>query len=111
MNTYPKGLLDKELILGMFDEKMSKAEERFKEFNEAENEDICIDEKRSKRLTDDEARTEIIKMISANEMINIKSMPKSRRDELLLKIKQIEGLTQRQAARILGMSQNLVFKV
>jgi transcriptional regulator with XRE-family HTH domain len=43
-------------------------------------------------------------------MIQIKSLPKTQRDEIISKIKEIKGLTQRQAARILGISPNLIFK-
>jgi len=43
-------------------------------------------------------------------LADIKSLPKEQRDKMLLRIKRIEGITQRQAARILGISPNLIFK-
>jgi len=61
-------------------------------------------------LTDDQARAEINRIFSATEMAQIKSFPKSKRDEIISKVKEIEGLTQRQAARILGISPNMIFK-
>jgi DNA-directed RNA polymerase specialized sigma24 family protein len=48
-------------------------------------------------------------MIGFN-LAEIKSLPKEQRDEMLSRIKKIEGITQRQAARILGISPNLIFK-
>lgn len=107
---YPVGLLNRELILDMFSENKNTAIEKFKEFNETENGDKCLDEDKRTRLTDEEARTEIKKLISMYEIQEIKSLPKAQRDEIILKIKMIEGLTQRQAARILGISPNLIFK-
>jgi len=110
--TYPPGLLDSELILGMFSEKKTSSIASFREFNEAENEDKCLENETAsiKRLTDDQARAKIKKIISVTEMARIKSFPKHQRDEILSKVKNIGGLTQRQAARILGISPNLIFK-
>ena len=108
--TYPPGLLDSELILGMFSEERISAIAGFKEFNEIRNEDKCLENETSKRLTDDQARAEIKKIIPITVMVQIKSLPKAQRDEIISKVKEIEGLTQRQAARILGISPNLIFK-
>jgi REP element-mobilizing transposase RayT len=107
---FPAGLLDSELILGMFSEDRKKAVTSFREFNEADNEDKCLDNEITKRLTDDQARAEINKLISVTEMVQIKNLTKTQRDNLISKIKKIEGLTQRQAARILGISPSLIFK-
>jgi len=38
----------------------------------------------------------------------IKSLPKDQRDEIIIKAEYIEGVTQRQLARILGVSQTLI---
>ncbi len=107
---YPPGLLDSELILSMISGEKKNAITDFKKFNEVENEDPCLEYEKTKRLTDDQARLEISKIISEAEMAQIKSFPKQQRDEILSKIKKIEGLTQRQIARILGISPNLIFK-
>ena len=40
----------------------------------------------------------------------VNALPKIKRDEVIKKITGIEGLTQRQTARLLGISPNLVFK-
>jgi putative transposase len=106
----PTGLLDDEFVLGLFSENKSSALEEFKEFNEQENEDNCLDDKIRIRLSDEEAKEEIIKIISKEDIIKLKSLPKKNRDEIICKIKRIEGLSQRQLARILGISQNLIFK-
>ena len=41
---------------------------------------------------------------------SIMSLEKSKRDMIIVKAKKIEGVTQRQLARVLGISPNLVFK-
>ena len=69
-----------------------------------------MDDEVPMRFTDEEAREEIKKAVSGFEITSIKSMQKAQRDELLKKVKALDGVTQRQAARILGVSPNLIFK-
>lgn len=87
------------------------AKEIFKEFNERNNTDTCLDNRVNKRrLTDEEARLEMKKLLGEIELPHIKSFPRLKRNEVLRKIKEIDGLSQRQAARILGVSPALIFK-
>ena len=109
---YPEGLLDGDFILSLLSQDKNSAIELFKEFNEQENNDKCLDYVANERvsLSDEEARLEIINQIDGINIAQIKSLPKLKRDEILQKVKAIEGVTQRQAARILGVSPNLIFK-
>ncbi|MDO9536683.1 MAG: transposase [Bacillota bacterium] len=109
-NVYHSELLDNELVLGLFSGNRDTAIEWFKKFNEAENKDICMDDSGIVRLTDEKAREEIKKAISPLGIVEIKSLSINERKELLSRIKIIKGVRQRQAARILGISQNLIFK-
>jgi len=108
--TYPPGLLDSGLILGMFSDEKARAITGFREFNEAENLDRCLVNEKIKRLTDEQARAVINELITVTEMVQIKRLPKGQRGEIISRIKKVEGLTQRQAARMLGASPNLIFK-
>ncbi|MBG9657905.1 hypothetical protein [Cytobacillus firmus] len=63
-----------------------------------------------KRLTDKEAAFEIKKLPGTIEITQVKSLPKEKRNEALRKVKEIDGLSLRQAARIFGVSLNLIFK-
>ena len=95
----------------MFSEDKDKAREEFKKFNEQENKDSCLDDINEKvKLSDEEARTEILKVIDGIELAQIKSLSKDERDKVLQKVKKIQNVSQRQAARILGVSPNLIFK-
>jgi putative transposase len=109
-NSHHQGLLDDKLILGMFSEDKEAAIIEFKEFNETENEDMCLENNKRTKLTDEEAKAEIKKLIPGLQLAQIKSLPKKKRNEEITRIKRIEGVTQRQVARILGVSPNLVFK-
>jgi putative transposase len=64
-----------------------------------------------RRLSDEEARLEIKELLGAIEIAQVKSLPRLKRNEVLQKSKISEGLSQRQAARVLGISPNLIFKV
>lgn len=108
---YPRYLLDKDSVLRMFSTNRLIAKEKFKEFNEKQNNDQCLDDdERKRRLTDDEARVEIKKVLKGKEIAQVKSLPRLERNEILNRVKKIEGISQRQAARILGVSRNLIFK-
>jgi putative transposase len=105
---YPPFLLDKELILEIFSKDKRIAVSKFKEYNEAGNEDKFLDDIVKTRLMDEEARAEICKAISGYEIAEIKSLPKAQRDEIVIGVKRIEGLTQRQISRILGIPLSLI---
>jgi putative transposase len=117
---FPPGLLNTELILGLFSNQTDSAVKRFREFDEETNQDQsrpiktnqdqCLDETLKVRLNDAEAKLEIKKLLSGYDIVEIKSLTKAERDRILTKIEDIEGITQRQAARILGISPNLIFK-
>lgn len=113
-SVYPNNLLDSDVILAVFAPNISIAREFFHAFHLSNHheDDDCLDDTAymKKRLTDDEARTEMMTLLGETHLTHIKSLPKLERDRLLRKIKQIDGLTQRQAARLLGVSQKVIFK-
>lgn len=106
------GLLDRDYALKRFSDSPAAARERFKAFNEMSSQDQCLDETNSsrKRLTDEEARVEIKAALGVLEIPQVKALPKQQRNHLLRQIKKVKGLSQRQAARILGLSPNLIFR-
>jgi putative transposase len=108
---YPGDLLDSEKVLKMVSEDLEMARAKFKEFNEENNEDECMDEGwKRRRLSDEQAREEVNQLLGGTTIPQVKSLSKSERDEILRKTKLIEGLSQRQAARILGVSACLIKK-
>lgn len=107
-NANNKGLLDSDLILGIFSEKKEYASIKFFEYNEIVCDIQCLDCDMNNLLTDEEAKFEIQKIIPLNEIALVRSMKKAQRDIIVKKIKVINGLTQCQIARILGISPVLV---
>ncbi|HSU78834.1 MAG TPA: transposase, partial [Candidatus Angelobacter sp.] len=109
---YPRTLLDEKFILSLFSADATQAKEKFKEFNEKVSYDQCLDDNGygKTRLTDEEARQEIKALLGSIEIAQVKGLPRLQRNDLLQKIKRIEGLSQRQVARILGVSPSLIYK-
>lgn len=103
--------MDCQLVLRKFSSNIHIARERIKEFNERKDNDKCLDERlKERRLSDEQARLEIRKLLGTVEVAQVKSLPKLERNELLRKMKGIDGLSLRQVARILGISVSLVFR-
>ena len=109
-NPVKAGLLDSEFILSIFADQVEIGVKRFREFDELCNEDQCLDETDKPRLTDEAAKREIMRLIPENDIGTIKNLSKAERDRILRKVKGLEGITQRQAAHILGISPNLIFR-
>ncbi|WP_342039381.1 transposase [Gracilibacillus kekensis] len=109
---YYQHLLDSDSVLKLFSGNKAIAVEDFRKFNEQNNNDSCFENQAEKgrRLTDEEARDKIKEVLGTRNLAQVKSLPKSERDDLLRKVKEIEGLSQRQGSRILGVSVSLIHR-
>jgi len=110
---YPEGLLERNKIFRMFSDDFTIALEKFRNFNERTNQDMCLEDSpfKRRRLPDEEAKSEMKVILGSLEIAQVKSLPKMEREKILREIKSINGISQRQAARILGIPPSLVFKV
>ncbi|WP_423992908.1 REP-associated tyrosine transposase [Mesobacillus sp.] len=110
---FPVTLLDQNKALGMFSDDFFIAVEKFKEFNDQTNQDECLEDLpfKRRRLPDEAAKLKMKEILGPTEITQVKSLRKTERDLILRQIKNIDGLSQRQAARILGIPPSLVFKV
>lgn len=108
LKTDQPDILDESFVLSLFSRSLSEASAKFRVFNEERSEIECLDHVHIIRLTDSEARIEIKKVLSGLSLDEVKDIPKAQRDELIRLVKRIKGITQRQAAEILGISQTLI---
>jgi predicted transcriptional regulator len=90
--------------------KRAEAIKGFRELMQQENEDQCLDDQIKLQKTDGEVKTEIEAMMNGETIGKLLGLEKSKRQEILQKIKKSEGITQRQIARVTGISQNIIFK-
>lgn len=109
-NNYPTGLLDHKLIMELFSIDNKLAKKAYIEFNELNDGLECLEDIEKYRLNDDEAKTEISKIIPFMEIPLIKSFDKKKRDETILKLKKINGISQLQLSRILGVAPNIIYR-
>lgn len=103
-------LTESTFILGIMHDERTKAIKRFRSFMQQENEDQCLDDRIKTRKTDGQVKDEIEAMMNGESIGKIITLEKVKRQEILKQIKRIEGVTQRQIARVTGISQNIVFK-
>jgi putative transposase len=103
-------LVNAKSIFELLSPNMTDARVLFKEFNEMGNQDSCLDESVIRRMPDEEARIVIKEILGEIDLAQVKSLHRVQRNEVLSKIKKVEGLSQRRIARILGVSVNLVFR-
>ena len=106
-----KKIVDIDFALDIFSKDRTVAIQRFISFSNEENQDQCLEYHVSKRIDDTEAR-EIIKKTARVKNINeVQSFKKDKRDEIIKNIKNIDGLSIRQIARITGFSYNFLLKL
>jgi REP element-mobilizing transposase RayT len=109
---YPGELTSTAFILGMFAEKTESARDRFREYMKQENSDnkFLEIEVRPNKKSDESIYKEIQTILNGQSLAKLQTMEKPGRDEILRQIKNIEGATQRQIARVTGINQSSVFK-
>jgi len=106
----PTGLTDTSFILVIFAEEQTEAIRRFREHMKMEIHETCLDDEIKPGKTDGEVKAEIEAMLNGKPVTTLQLMEKQKRNEILRRSKVIEGVTQRQIARVTGLNQNIVFK-
>jgi len=100
-----------EFILKIFDECGEIARQRGQAFMKQDSNDKFLDIEEKQQKINDERLYEVIqKILKGQSLGELQSMEKASRDKMIRKIKSIEGVTQRQIARVTGINQSLVFK-
>ncbi len=102
-------LINRELILGYFTLDLKNAISEYKEFMKEDNNDKCMEYKKVNK-TDDEVYKIVTQLMGGEPVHSLMSLEKNKRDKIVAKVKKMEGITQRQLARVLGISQNIIFK-
>ena len=102
--------VDIDFVLAMFSSKPEEAISRFKIFMKKQAADICLDIDERAKLTDQEVKFIIQQYGDVAMPADLQNIGKVKRDELLRKVKRIEGVSTRQIARITGISQTIIAK-
>lgn len=97
-------------IVNIFSEEEEKAIAKFKNYMNEESNDNCIEFNETKKITDEEAKKIIQKYANIKIPTEIQNMEKIKRDEIVRRIKEVDGLSTRQLARLTGISQSVISK-
>ena len=101
------GMVDVEYAFNYFSEIRSEAIPLFIEFMNADNEDQCLDDVEQISLTDEEVRDNIRKLGISNPAV-LQQMDRDERDGVLRKLRETEGTTLYQIARVTGISKSVI---
>lgn len=103
-------LVDTSFALALFSPEPETAIRRFKRFMNEKADDIDILVYRPSKLDDQEANLAIREKTGISPA-ELQTLEKWKRDELLRQIKNINGITTRQLARLTGITQSVIARV
>ena len=104
-------VVNKEYALNMFSAQPNEAVERFAQLTRETNGDVCLEIPQTKvNMSDDELRQVVRRQFGIDAM-NICHEIRERQDDILRKLKEVDGVSIRQIARITGLSSTRVWKV
>lgn len=100
-------IVDIDFALDMFSTDRGSALTLFREFNSKENSDMCMEDERKIKISDIELKKHLAEtgITNLNEFMKLE---KSKRIEVLKKLKTVNGATIRQISRITGVSKGIV---
>lgn len=103
-------IVNTEYCLNLFSQDREKAIILYKKYMYEDNEDRCLDYGSYKNITDQELRNKMTKMGISN-INEIQHLNMNDRNNVLLSLKNIRGVTLRQLARMTGISKSLIGKL
>ncbi|HWR08508.1 transposase [Sporomusa sp.] len=101
-------LVDADFIMGIFAGEQEKAVMYLKTYMAEQGEATCIEIDDSAKPTDKQAQLLIQEYVGANTLAELLVMDKQKRNEVLQKIKKLNGISTWQIARITGISQSVI---
>ncbi|EGO64120.1 transposase [Acetonema longum] len=100
--------IDTAFALGIFSSEPEIALNRFKQFMNEKPEETAVMSYTSYKLTDQDAKLAIQNIAKVSIPVELQTIEKEKRDELLRRIKKVEGISTRQIARLTGISQSVI---
>lgn len=112
INEYLKkaNLVDVDVGFGLFSKDRNKAIKMFIQYMNESNCDQCLDDFVKVRISDQKVREYLIQLGISNNS-TIQRMERGARDEVLSKLKKLNGVSLRQLSRITGISKSVIDRV
>ena len=105
-----QALADIEFALGMFGTQEDAQITHYLQFMSETNNIEYLDTDERLRRTDDEVRTALKQLLAGQSIHALTTMDRRERDEILSKLRLIDGTSIRQIARVTGLGKNVVAK-
>lgn len=102
--------VDIEYGLSLFSQDRELAVKNFKKYMQQSNHDQCLEDRRRIRLADSDVMRYLHHMGVAN-ISEMQQMERDKRDAVLLKLKQLNGVSLRQLSRITGISKSVIHRI
>lgn len=102
------GLIDSDFVLGMFGVEREVAMQSYIEFMDQRQDEKYLEHSEKKKYTDDEVQSELDKMLKEKSIHKLSQVERSRRDEVLRNLRQMDGISIRQIERITGIGRNVI---
>lgn len=103
-------IVDIDFALHMFSPKRTEAIQQFTKYMTKSNDDQCLDDHIKIRISDDDVRNYLNKL-GIPHSSSLQQMDRVRRDSIILQLKQIDGVSIRQLARVTGVSRSVIQRV
>lgn len=91
----------------MFSSDRKKSVKLFRNFNKQNNNDMCLEDKEKLRVSDSEVK-EFLKEAGIMDPKEVRKLKKGKRDEIIKKLKSLNGVTTRQLSMMTGISKSVV---
>lgn len=99
----PRGLLNTDFAIALLG-----GLRPFLQFTNAHNEDSCLEIENRKPMSDDELREELDRLLSDLNHTLISQLSIANRNQIIRRLKELEGTTIRQIVAVTGLSKNIV---
>lgn len=103
-------LVDTQFVLNILSPDLKNAINLFVKHSNELNEDKCLELEERPRLQDEEVRM-YLKNYGITNQTELQQMERSKRNEILRKLKATEGITIRQLSRVTGISKSVIDRV
>lgn len=103
-------IIDIDFVLKMLSSDRESAIELFRSFNNQKNNDIILEIEEKARVSDSEVK-ELFLKLGVMDLKEFRQLEKSKRDEIIRKLKLITGVTIRQISRMTGVSKSVVDRI
>jgi len=102
------GFIDCDFALGMFSSETEEAVAGCIEYMGQPQHEKYLEQREKRKFTDDEVKLELDKLMTAKSIHMLSQVERSRRDEILRNLRQVDGISIRQIERVTGIGRNVI---